>query len=96
MCAGRAEGEASTRVFTPSCARRSRPEQMVSVFPGRFVTEPQKAPALTRSQTAKAVTGKSRGKEGSTGASRRGGGPCVEGSREGGKSQRLVTMDNQG
>lgn len=26
---------------------RPRPEQMVSVFPGRFVTEPQKAPALT-------------------------------------------------
>ncbi|TNN82981.1 hypothetical protein EYF80_006938 [Liparis tanakae] len=25
-----------------------------------FVTEPQKAPALTRSQTVKAVTGKSR------------------------------------
>lgn len=35
---------------------------MVSVFPGRFVTEPQKAPALTRSQTVKAVTGKSRGR----------------------------------
>lgn len=35
---------------------------MVSVFPGRFVTEPQKAPALTWSQTVKAVTGKSRGR----------------------------------
>lgn len=33
---------------------------MVSVFPGRFVTEPQKAPALTWSQTVKAVTGESR------------------------------------
>lgn len=33
---------------------------MVSVFPGRFVTEPQKAPALTRSQTVQAVTGKRR------------------------------------
>lgn len=35
---------------------------MVSVFPGRFVTEPQKAPALTLSQTVKAVTGKRRGR----------------------------------
>lgn len=35
---------------------------MVSVFPGRFVTEPQKAPALTRSQMVKAVTGEERGR----------------------------------
>lgn len=33
---------------------------MVSVFHGRFVTEPQKAPALTRSQTVEAVTGESK------------------------------------
>lgn len=33
-----------------------------SVFPGRFVTEPQKASALTWSQTVKAVIGKSRGR----------------------------------
>lgn len=33
---------------------------MVSVFPGRFVTKPQKASALTQSQTVKAVTGKSK------------------------------------
>lgn len=33
---------------------------MVSVFPGRFVTKPQKAPALTVSQTVKAVAGKYR------------------------------------
>lgn len=35
---------------------------MVSVFPGRFVTKPQKAPALTASQTVKAVAGKYRGR----------------------------------
>lgn len=35
---------------------------MVSVFPGRFVTKPQKAPALTASQTVKAVAGKHRGR----------------------------------
>lgn len=35
---------------------------MVSVFLGRFVTKPQKAPALTASQTVKAVVGKYRGR----------------------------------
>jgi len=35
---------------------------MVSVFAGRFVTKPQKAPALTESQTVKAVAGKYRGR----------------------------------
>lgn len=35
---------------------------MVSVFPGRFVTKPQKAPALTVSQTVKAVADKYRGR----------------------------------
>lgn len=60
---------------------------MVSVFPGRFVTEPQKAPALTWSQTVKAVTGESRGRTGEQARAEReegavGGGPSVEGSGE--------------
>lgn len=71
---------------------------MVSVFPGRFVTEPQKAPALTWSQTVKAVTGESRGRtgeqaraereEGVGGAARRGAGRRI-------KRRAEITMDNQ-
>lgn len=39
---------------------KPRLEQMVSVFPGRFVMKPQKAPALTGRQTVKAGAGKSK------------------------------------
>lgn len=60
---------------------------MVSVFPGRFATEPQKAPALTPSQTVKAVAGRSRGRrreQGRVESSRGGGRESVEESRGGG------------
>ena len=52
--------EGLTCIFTYSSALRPRLEQMVSVFPGRFARKPQKAPALTGSQTVKTATGKAR------------------------------------
>lgn len=92
VSAGRAEGEDSTHVFTPRSPLGPGPEQMVSVFPGRFVTEPQKAPALTRSQTVKAVTGKSRGRTRERWRAEEGEGRAR---RKGIKSQHKITMDNQ-
>lgn len=48
-------------------------EQMVSVFPGRSVMKPQKAPALTGRQTVKAVAGE-KGRQGERRRMRREGG----------------------
>lgn len=65
---------------------------MVSVFPGRFVMKPQKAPALTGRQTVKAGAGKSKARRA---------GENVRGGQRGGKSaegseKREKMEDNNG